>query len=179
MKNEVPAQGPGILRVTARLGVRKPRSSASCKRGPPHQAARRWRSACRPIVCIGCLKRVNFSALGKLVVDQPGHICPGGKLMGAVPVARGGHDVRDGLQTPPTLTQMLKVIAARAVNEEDERLRALWCVIKHAVIGGHSELKQNFVEPDLVLQRNKPIATYLKRIVEWPGELPGTPVAWL
>ena len=67
-------------------------------------------------------------------------------------------DVGHGLQTPPALAQVLKVIAARAVDEQDERLGTLWEVFKHARIRGNAELKQRFVKPQLILQGNKAAA---------------------
>ena len=75
--------------------------------------------------------------------------------MCAVPMARRSHDVGHRLQTPAAPAQVLKVIAARAVDEQDVWLGTLWGVFEHALVGGNPELKQRFMKPKLILQGNE------------------------
>src|SRR5713226_9631663 len=90
--------------------------------------------------------------------QQPRDIEACSELMRAVPVARGSHYVRHGLQAVTTLAQMLEIVAARAGNEQNEGLRALRRVIEYAAVGGDSEFKKRAVKPYLIFQRNESAA---------------------
>src|SRR5207245_8959814 len=90
--------------------------------------------------------------------QQPRDIEARSELMRAVPVARGSHHVRHGLQAVTTLAQMLEIVAARAGNEQNAGLRALRRVIEYAAVGGGSEFKERAVTPYLILQRNESAA---------------------
>src|SRR6266850_1198869 len=54
--------------------------------------------------------------------------------------------------------QALKIVAAGSIDEQDEGLSALRCVIEHARVGGDSELEEGFVEPELIFQRDEAAA---------------------
>src|SRR5260370_25506438 len=90
--------------------------------------------------------------------DQPGNIRAYSNLMCAMPVTRCRNHVRDSLQSPAALPQVLKIIAAGAVEKQDVRQRALRRVIEHAVVCGDAQLKKCFVQPDLIFERNKAAA---------------------
>jgi len=133
---------PGILCIGASLGVGKPGIRQAGKSRLPYQSSIR-------------AERLDFRALSGLRKDQRRDVEAGGELMRSVPMARRGGHARDGLQASAALMQALEIVAARAVNEEDEGLRTLRRVIKHAAVRGHTELKERVVQPYLVFQGDK------------------------
>ena len=89
------------------------------KHGPPHQATGYRRGAICCIVWIRGPKHINFSALRGLMKDQSRRIRARGKLVGTVPVPRSSDYIGHRLQAAAALAQMLKIVAARAVDEQN------------------------------------------------------------
>ena len=79
--------------------------------------------------------------------DQRRDVEAGGELMRSVPMARCGGHARDGLQASAALMQALEIVAAGAVDEQDEGLRALRRVIEHATVRSDTEFEERVVQP--------------------------------
>src|SRR5260370_39508201 len=75
--------------------------------------------------------------------------------MRSVPMARRGGHARDSLQASAAMMQALEIVAAGGVDEQDEGLRALWRVIEHAAVRGHTELEERVGQPHLIFQGDK------------------------
>lgn len=108
----------------------------------------------RHVVCER-LEGLDFAAVGGEKIGEARDVETGGELMRAMPVARCGDDVGDGLQALAALMKALKIISRGAVDEEDVRLGAERDVIESAVISGHAQLEERVVKPDLIFERGE------------------------
>src|SRR5690349_5757730 len=131
--------GPEVLGKNARLRVGKGRIRLSGKRGLPDKRA------------VGA-QRLDFAALRGLRVAHAGDIEAGGELVGSEPVAGGGGDGANGLQAASSLVQKLKVIAAGAIEQENEGLRTLRRVVEGAVVAGNAQFEKRIAQAELVLE---------------------------
>src|ERR1700676_73559 len=75
--------------------------------------------------------------------------------MSAVPVARCGDHLDNGLQAAAVLMEALEIVSGGAVHEQDVGLHAVRDEVEGAVIGGDAEIEERVGKPELVFERGE------------------------
>src|SRR5712692_4688204 len=79
----------------------------------------------------------------------------GGKVVGAMPVARGHYQVADELPSPSPPARALEEVSRSPGRRDDVGLGALRRSLAAADIPRRAEFEQGVLEPDLIFQREE------------------------